>query len=122
MSEQDAFVSEWASRIDAYLAGSALAGQGEAFAVAAWNYGVDPRWSPAIAFTESSLGSHCFKPYNAWGWGSSSWSSWPEAIDAHVRGLARGYGYTISVDNAKKYCPPNWEHWYKTTLSQMNSI
>lgn len=121
-SEQDAFVSEWAGRIDAYLAGSALAGQGRTFAVAAWTYGVDPRWSPAIAFTESTLGANCFKPHNAWGWGSASWGSWEEAIDAHVRGLARGYGYTISVDNAKKYCPPNWEKWYNTTLAQMNRI
>ena len=121
-TDKQAFVSEWTPRIDAYLAGSPLAGQGKAFAEAAWNYGVDPRWSPAISYTESSKGAACFASHNAWGWGSSSWSSWEEAIDAHVRGLARGYGYTISVEAAKKYCPPNWEHWYNTTLAQMEMI
>ena len=121
-SDEDKFVSEWTARIDAYLAGSALAGEGRAFAQAAWDYGVDPRWSPAIAYVESSLGAACFYPYNAWGWGSSSWSSWDEAIDAHVRGLARGYGYTLSWDAAAKYCPPNTSHWYNTCLEQMNLI
>ena len=121
-ADQTAFINEWSTRIDAYLAGSALAGQGTTFAKAAWDYGVDPRWSPAIAFTESTLGANCFMPYNAWGWGSASWSSWEEAIPAHVSGLARGYGYTISIENAQKYCPPNWEAWYNRTLEQMNMI
>jgi len=122
-SEDEAtFVSSWAARIDAYLEGSPLAGQGRTFAQAAWNYGVDPRWSPAISYTESSLGAACFLPHNAWGWGSSSWDSWEEAIDAHVRGLARGYGYTISPEAAQKYCPPTWDSWYNKTLAQMNMI
>ena len=121
-TDQASFVAEWAPRIDAYLAGSPLAGQGTTFATAAWKYGVDPRWSPAISNTESSKGRHCFKSHNAWGWGSSSWGSWEEAIDAHVAGLARGYGYTISVSNAKKYCPPNWYNWYNDTLSEMGRI
>ena len=122
MSEEDVFVNEWAARIDAYLAGSPLYGYGAAFARAAWNYGVDPRWSPAISCTESTKGAYCFLPHNAWGWGSVSWGSWEEAIDAHVRGLARGYGYTISWEAACKYCPPNAEHWYNFTLSEMNRI
>lgn len=121
-SDKQAFVAEWTPRIDAYLAGSPLSGTGTYFAAAAWDYGVDPRWSPAISFTESSKGAACFRPHNAWGWGSSSWDSWEEAIDAHVRGLARGYGYTISVAAAQKYCPPNWEHWYNTTSAQMDRI
>ena len=120
--DQEAFVAEWAPRIDAYLAGSPLEGMGNAFATASWKYGVDPRFSPAISNTESSKGRHCFLPHNAWGWGQVSWNSWEEAIDAHVAGLARGYGYTISVANAKKYCPPNWFNWYNNTLSEMNRI
>lgn len=120
--DQKDFVNEWSQRIDAYLAGSALAGQGATFAKAAWTYGVDPRWSPAIAFTESTLGANCFNPHNAWGWGSASWGSWEEAINDHVAGLARGYGYTISIEAAQKYCPPNWENWYNRTLEQMNKI
>ncbi len=121
-TDESSFVNSWAARIDSYLDGSPLAGQGRAFAQAAWNYGVDPRWSPAIAYLESSLGAYCFLPHNAWGWGAESWGSWEEAIDAHVRGLARGYGYTISWEAACKYCPPNAEHWYNVVLAQMNSI
>lgn len=122
LSEADSFVAEWAPRIDAYLSGSPMAGQGSTFAKAAFAYGVDPRFSPAISYTESSKGAVCFNSHNAWGWGSASWDSWEEAIDAHVSGLASGYGYTISEEGAKKYCPPNWEHWYNTTLAQMNLI
>lgn len=121
-SDKTAFVAEWSGRIDAYLSGSPLAGQGATFAEAAWTYGVDPRWSPAIANTESTKGAYCAYAHNAWGWGSVSWGSWEEAINAHVRGLANGYGYTISVGSAKKYCPPNWEHWYNVTLAQMNMM
>jgi len=121
MSKED-FVNHWAARIDAYMAGFPLAGQGRTFAEAAWKYGVDPRFSPAISRTESTSGKYCFKPHNAWGWGSVSWGSWEEAIDAHTRGLANGYGGTISIAGAKKYCPPTWEHWYYFTLGEMNRI
>ena len=117
-----AFIEEWAERIDAYLSGSPLAGQGVTFAAAAWENGVDPRWSPAISNTESSKGANCFLPYNAWGWGASSFSSWEDAINAHVAGLASGYGYTISVWAAQKYCPPNYSNWFANTLSEMSRI
>lgn len=119
---KEAFVTEWSARIDAYLAGSALAGYGRVFAKAAWENGVDPRWSPAISNTESSKGAHCFKPYNAWGWGNSAWSNWEEAINAHVAGLASGYGYSITYENALKYCPPNARNWFNNTLHQMQMI
>lgn len=121
-SDKSSFVSSWGARINNYLAGSNLAGTGTIFAEAAWDYGVDPRWSPAIAYAESGLGAACFRPHNAWGWGSSSWSSWDEAIRAHVAGLGRGYGYTISVSAAQKYCPPNWSHWYNVVSAQMERI
>ena len=119
---KEAFVAEWTQRIDAYLAGSPLAGQGVVFAAAAWSNGIDPRWSPAISNTESSKGAVCFLPYNAWGWGQSGFSGWEEAINTHVAGLAKGYGYTISMAYAQKYCPPNSVHWFNTTLSQMRMI
>lgn len=67
-SDYDSFINEWTSRIDNYLAGSPMAGQGYNFAVAAWNTGVDPRWSPAIACIESTKGAYCANSYNAWGW------------------------------------------------------
>ena len=119
---KEAFLAEWTSRIDAYLAGSPLAGYGKVFAEAAWDNGVDPRWSPAISNTESSKGRNCFRPYNAWGWMAESWSSLEEAINAHVAGLARGYGYTISLENARKYCPPTYHDWYAKTVSEMAKI
>ena len=120
--DRETFVSIWTPRIDAYLAGSSLAGQGATFAAAAWDYGVDPRFSPAISCIESSKGDVCFLPHNAWGWGSVSWDSWEEAINDHVAGLARGYGYTVSVDGAKRYCPPNWAFWYSRVSEEMNKI
>lgn len=119
---EDAFVAEWTQRIDAYLAGSPLAGTGSVFAQAAWDNGVDPRFSPAISNTESTKGSHCFLPYNAWGWGNSSWSNWTEAINAHVAGLASGYGYSLTLAAAQKYCPPTYQHWFDVTLAQMKLI
>ena len=128
---EEAFVAEWAPRIDAYLEGSPLAGQGTTFAKAAWDNHVDPRWSPAISHIESGKGRVCIRPHNAWGWGAadsdpynlaSEWMTWEDAINAHVSGLARGYGYTISVEGAQKYCPPGWEEWYAITIAQMNSI
>lgn len=121
-SDEDAFVSQWTARINNYLAGSPLSGYGETFARAAWTYGVDPRWSPAISCVESTKGAYCFASHNAWGWGSVSWDSWEEAINAHVAGLARGYGYTLTYTAAQKYCPPNADHWYNSCLAQMNSI
>lgn len=121
-SEKQAFVDLWTPRIDAYLAGSPMAGCGYAFANAAFDYNVDPRWSPAIAHAESTKGRYCFLPYNAWGWGSISWPDWETAIYAHVRGLSRGYGYTISEAAAQKYCPPNWQHWLSVVSSEMAKI
>ena len=127
---EEEFVAEWAPRIDAYLAGSPMEGLGECFAKTSWRYCVDPRWSPAISNTESSKGRLCVRPYNAWGWGAADedpiglaleWGSWEEAIDAHIRGLANGYGYTISLSGAKAYCT-DWKDWYKNTLSEMGTI
>lgn len=119
---KDAFINEWTGRINNYLAGSPLAGHGSTFAEAAWKYGVDPRWSPAISNTESTKGANCFAWHNAWGWTGGSWSSWDIAIDFHVRGLANIYGYTISYANAQKYCPPNYDNWYRDTLNEMRKI
>ena len=130
MSEEE-FIEEWAPRLNKYLAGSALDGQGEHFARSAWRYCIDPRWSAAISCIESGKGASCIRPHNAWGWGASDedpvnlaseWDSWETAIDAHARGLARGYGYTVSKAGAKTYCPPNWEKWYDTVKSEMSSI
>ena len=119
---QEEFISTWGARIDAYLAGSPLAGYGTTFAAAAWANGVDPRFSPAISNTESSKGAVCFRTHNAWGWGQYSWDSWESAIWGHVGGLAAGGYYTITLANAQRYCPPNAARWYAVTLGQMQMI
>ena len=119
---KEAFIEEWGARIDAYLEGSPLAGYGDVFAEAAFDNGVDPRFSPAISNTESSKGAACFRAYNAWGWFGELGDSWEESIKAHVAGLAAGYGYTISEEAAKAYCPPTWEDWFEKTLAQMQLI
>lgn len=121
-TDKPAFVAEWAPRIDAYLGGSPLGGHGTTFAEAAWDYGVDPRWSPAISCIESSKGAVCFRPHNAWGWGQVDWPDWDTAIRDHIAGLARGYGYTITPSAAQKYCPPTWQAWYSNVSSEMASI
>ena len=128
MSREE-FIAEWTGRIDAYLAGSPLAGHGATFATAAWDYGVDPRWSPAIACIESTKG--LYVPYgnsnNAWGWTASgggfrTFSSWDEGITAHVRYLRNMYGTTLTIAAAKRYCPPTWQDWYNKVGSQMNLL
>lgn len=120
--DKQAFVNEWGGRIDRYLSGSPTAGYGRVYAEAAWTYGVDPRYSPAISYAESSRGAVCFAPYNAWGWMSGvTYTSWEESINVHVRGLSRGYSYTVTVEDAKKYAS-NWEHWYNTVSTQINLI
>lgn len=118
----DQETGDWAARIDAYLEGSPLAGYGATFAKAAATYGVDPRFSPAISCIESGKGAICFRPHNAWGWGSSSWGSWEEAINDHVAGLASGYGGTLTLEGAMRYCPPTYQEWYSSVLAEMNSI
>lgn len=124
--DRGTFVKQWGDRINAYLAGSSLAGHGETFAQAAWDYGVDPRWSPAISNTESTKGAYIPGGYNAWGWttgtgGFRTFSSWDDGIRQHVAYLARCYGYTITVAGAAKYCPPGTD-WYIATLAQMRLI
>lgn len=121
-SKKKTFISEWTERINSYLDGSPLAGEGEAFARAAFAYGVDPRWSPAISAIESSKGAACFASHNAWGWGGEGWLSWDEAIDAHVAGLAAGYGGQNTLEAAKKYCPTSYQSWYANVESEMAKI
>ncbi len=106
-SAEEAFIAKWAPRINAFMAGSPMAGTGRTFAKAAYKYNVDPRVSPAISLNESGRGAQCFRPYNAWGWMTkATWSSWDEAIDAHIRGFSKGYGYTLTLEGAYKYWAP----------------
>lgn len=119
---RDEFIATWAARIDAFLEGTNLSGYGNVFAEAAWENGIDPRFSPAISMTESGCGAICFLPCNAWGWGAMSWGCWEDAISDHVAGLAAGYGYCVTQSGAQMYCPPNCAYWYATVQSQIELI
>lgn len=120
--DRNSFVAKWASRINSYLSGSPLAGHGQTFAEAAWDNGVDPRWSPAISTIESSKGAACFRPYNAWGWLGHSWGDWDTAIRAHVSYLARVYGGGLTPSAARTYCPPTADDWYSKCSKEMSRI
>lgn len=119
---RDAYIATWAERIDAFNAGYPLEGYGATFAAAAYEYGVDPRYSPAIARVESGSGLNCTYSCNAWGWGSSSWGDWETAIYAHVAGLAQGYGHTVSYEAALSYNELNPDEWYSQVESCMYQI
>ena len=110
--DREVFVDTWGERIDAFNAGYPLDGYGRTFAEAAYDYNIDPRFSPAIARVESGSGNHCAYSHNAWGWGSYSWPDWETAIYAHVRGLAAAYGYTLSWNAAERYAPEESDDWY----------
>ena len=119
---KDEFVETWSKRIDAYLDGSPLSGYGKLFAESSWNYGTDPRWSPAISCLESGKGSVCFRNHNAWGWMGHSFSSWEEAIPQHVEYLAGPlYGGYISQTGAATYCPPG-DYWFDFVSNEMTKI
>lgn len=125
---RDEFIQEWTERINAYLAGSPMDGCGAVMAEAAWDYGVDPRWSPAIACIESGKGRAV--PYNtsnnAWGWFADAthfrtFSSFQEGARLHIEYLARYYGYTITREHAAKYCPPG-DAWYDAVAKEMQNV
>lgn len=102
--DRDAFVGRWAPRLDAYLAGRPLAGQGAAFAGAAWDAGIDPRWSAAESMLESGAGAACFAPYNAYGWlARGGFSSWEEGIREHATYLRGTYGTSPTPAAAALY-------------------
>lgn len=119
---RDEFVRTWAPRIDAFNEGHPLEGYGDVFAAAAYDHGIDPRYSPAIARVESGSGDHCFLPHNAWGWGSESWPDWDTAIRAHVEGLSWGYGPTLSYEDARRYNPETTAEWYEQVGMYMEQI
>ncbi len=102
--------------IDSYLQekGSPMTGFGATFVSAGKIFGVDPYLVVAIAGKESSWGKDCFKPYNAWGWGDSSWTDWTDAINNYTRSLSEEYiskGITTIPRIAPIYCPPNYVSW-----------
>lgn len=122
-SDKSQFVNEWAPRINAYLSGSPMSGTGVAYAAAAWDNGVDPRWAPAISYVESSKGAVCYRSHNAWGYGGCSFGSWEEGINRVVSALGGSlYGGYLTREAAATYCPSNPDHWYNSCAAQMAMI
>jgi len=81
---------------------------------AADKYGLDYRLMPAISIIESGGGKKLFKPYNPFGWGQYSFSSFEEAIYYVAERLRRFYydlGWVEPRKIAYKYNGPTPEHW-----------
>jgi DNA-binding protein len=114
------------SKIRKYLANrnSPLADYAEEFVKAADHYGIDYRLVAAISIIESGGGIKNFKPYNAWGWGTSGFSSYKEGIWAVSKGLSKYYagGSTTPQTIAPRYCPPNATNWANKVSYVMNMI
>lgn len=99
-----AFVAKWGPRIDACLAGRPLQGQGATFAEAAWDNGIDPRWSAATSVIESGGGAACFAAYNAYGWlGRGAFESWEQGVREHAAYLRSMYGTSFTPSAAALY-------------------
>lgn len=111
-----------ADEVNQYLKGTPLEGQGIVFVLAAEQYGIDYRLSPAISCIESGKGAHCFRPYNAWGMMVKyRFSSWEEGIYANVKLIATKYGGSITKQGAKRYCTSN-NNWYYQVMSEVQKM
>ena len=119
---REEYINSWAERIDAYNEGTPLAGYGATFAAAAYDCGIDPRIAPAIARVESGSGANCFRPHNAWGWGSVSWSDWDSAIWGFVQGFSEDYGAELTYAAAQSYNKVNTDEWYAQVTSCMSEV
>lgn len=117
----DRRAGNFVDRLDMYLAGSPLAGQGRTILIAAVDTRVDPRMIAAIAAVESSKGRFLAGSHNAWGrkapgGGWESWSSWEVAIANQAAYLARWGDRIWSV-----YCVPP-EPWGSKVRAEMSRV
>lgn len=122
VDEREVYIATWGERIDAYNAGYPLAGYGSTFAAAAYDYGVDPRFAPAIARVESGSGAVCAYSYNAWGWGATNWPDWGTAIYEFTAALGSNYGSTLTYGIATTYNELNPDEWYAQVEQGMYEI
>ena len=113
-------------KLKKYLSGRSapLANYTEELVKAADHYAIDYRLAAAISIVESGGGKHSFKPYNAWGWGKSGFSSWKDGIWEVSKGLSKYYatGRTTPQSIAPSYCPPNATSWASKVLYVMSVI
>ncbi len=103
---------------------SPLAEYAEVFVRAADEHGIDYRIVVAISIIESGGGKKNFKPYNAWGWGKSGFSSWVEGINAVSAGIGRYYSKGLNTPRliSYSYCPPSADAWASKVQGVMNVI
>ncbi len=101
-----------------------LADYAETFVRAADEYGIDYRIVAAISVIESGGGKHTFRPYNAWGWGKKTFTSWEEGIWAVSKGISNYYsrGLTTPKLISTYYCPPSATSWANKVQFVMNEI
>lgn len=104
----------WIGRIDRYLAGSPLAGQGRVFYLAAADAGIEPRLMPAIAMIESGAGRVNANTNNFFGRrarrGYRSWVTPEEAIQNQARYVANMWGRVSSPYQMTGYATsPVWK-------------
>lgn len=112
-------IEEYLSQRDAPLADYA-----KEFVKAADENGIDYRIVAAISVIESEGGKNTFKPYNAWGWGKSGFSSWEEGIWTVSKSIARYYanGAKTPRSISYSYCPPTADSWAAKVQYVMNQI
>lgn len=112
-------IEEYLSQRDAPLADYA-----KEFVKAADENGIDYRIVAAISVIESEGGKNTFKPYNAWGWGKSGFSSWEEGIWTVSKSIARYYANGAKTPRAisYSYCPPTADSWAAKVQYVMNQI
>lgn len=114
------------AKIKAYLSQRAapLADYAKEFVAAADTYGIDYNIVAAISVIESEGGKHTFRPYNAWGWGNMSFSSWEEGIWTVSKGISIYYskGSTTPRLISYNYCPPSADSWATKVQYVMNQI
>lgn len=125
----DAVDLEKERKIETYLrvnrGNAPLSKYARTFVEVANKYELDYRLLPAIAVMESSGGKSNFKPYNAWGWGRSTFASFEEGIEAVGKGIKTGYydkGRNTVELIAPVYCPPNYRAWISGVNQFMSEI
>jgi len=137
----DARGGNWIGRIDQYLAGTPLAGQGRTFFMAAVDNGLPPNLSAGIAKRESQLGRHIppgsHNPFGmtagtAPGYGVVSargpdgtrpyqaFPSWETAIREHAEFIARHWGAVSSPRQMRGYAmDPAWANGVVASMGEI---
>jgi hypothetical protein len=113
---------------------SPMAPYAETFIDEADEYGLDWRMVASISGVESAFGNLIpYQSNNGWGWRGgpngaySLFTSWNDGIITVTRGLALGYGITLTpFDIESTYCPPCGENpahlWANGVNNFMNEL